>query len=491
MKKNKIISWETLLFILYALTMGFTVFHHEPWRDEAQAWLIARDLPFFSIFSQMVYEGTPALWHMILLPFAKLGLPYVSMNLINLVIICLAAAIFVYKSPFSNITKTLFMCSYYMAWEYSIIARSYSLSVLMLFLIAALYGARFKKPMIYAGLIFLLFNTNVHSCFIAISLSAVFLFESWQNKQLNSQRITALFIMGCGAVIAFIQLLSPVDNMNYGFCSAFDFYNLFFAIGYAFFPCSPNIAAYSSFLAAIVILISVCVYIYKISFRVFFIMLCSYLGLFYLFIFKSLWGYRHFGFILIILLFTLWITGCENKKSTANQKSKLTAWSKLFEYNGIIVALNICLAISIVPAGLRHYQEYNFLFSGAKEMTNFLKSSDLTDYIIVAHESAYTSSLLPYIPNIKFWYADVEQYGTFVTWNKKYRRDIFIPFEEIVRRINKNNFPKNKTLILLNNKIPVSETSKYRLLHKVETGIFGHSNERYYLYRPIYSLKQD
>ena len=85
--------------------MSFTVFHHEPWRDEAQAWLIARDLTFIDIFRQMAYEGTPALWHMILAFFAKMGFSYISINLVNLVIICLAVGVFVFKSPFSILTK--------------------------------------------------------------------------------------------------------------------------------------------------------------------------------------------------------------------------------------------------------------------------------------------------------------------------------------------------------------------------------------------------
>jgi hypothetical protein len=59
------------------------MFYHEPWRDEAQAWLISRDLPILSIFRQMNYEGTPALWHIILVPFAKFGAPYIIENLIS------------------------------------------------------------------------------------------------------------------------------------------------------------------------------------------------------------------------------------------------------------------------------------------------------------------------------------------------------------------------------------------------------------------------
>ena len=107
-RTSQFIKWETVILITYGAALLFTIFHHEPWRDEAQAWLIARDIPLFSLFNQMQYEGSPALWHIIIMPFAKLGFPYITINLVHFLIIYLAAAVFVYKSPFSKTTKILF-----------------------------------------------------------------------------------------------------------------------------------------------------------------------------------------------------------------------------------------------------------------------------------------------------------------------------------------------------------------------------------------------
>ncbi len=482
MKQNKLISWETLLFMLYTLMMVFTVFKHEPWRDEAQVWLIVRDLPFSQIFGQMAYEGTPGLWHLLLFPFVKLGFPYFTMNLINLGIICLAAAVFIYKSPFSLLTKALFSASYYMAWEYAIIARSYGLSVLLLFLIAALYAQRFRKPIIYAGLIFLLFNTNVHSCFIALSLAAGFLWENYKNKQVNKQTIISGFIMFGGAMLALLQLLSSKDNMNYGLIAKFDLNNAIYALRYAFFPCLPEVM-HIGFILGMLILISAAVYFYKNSRTVFFIALSSYFGLFYLFMFKGIWGYRHCGFIILILIFGLWLSRSDAPQPICLKKSKSNRLTQIFAYQSIILALNVCLAISFFPAAARHYQEYKLLFSGSKKMAQYLKDNKLTKQIIVAHESAYALALLPYLPDVKFWYADIEQYATFITWNNQYRQNSTLAFAEIEKRINKHNFSQDNTLLLLNSKIPKQTDSDYKLLYKVDTGIFGYSDEKYYLYK--------
>ena len=78
--------WEkagnALVLLLYSAVVLFTVRYHEKWADEAQAWLIARDLDLKTIwFHELRYEGSPGLWHTILwiaqhifhLPYAALG----------------------------------------------------------------------------------------------------------------------------------------------------------------------------------------------------------------------------------------------------------------------------------------------------------------------------------------------------------------------------------------------------------------------------------
>lgn len=73
----------SVIFISYALLLGFGITHHEPWFDEAQAWLLARDsTPLDLINRHLRYEGSPGLWHFILSIFAKSGLPYQSVALV-------------------------------------------------------------------------------------------------------------------------------------------------------------------------------------------------------------------------------------------------------------------------------------------------------------------------------------------------------------------------------------------------------------------------
>ena len=49
-----------ILLAFLCVNMVFLL-HHENWRDEAQAWLLARDLSVPELIEQMSYEGHPCL----------------------------------------------------------------------------------------------------------------------------------------------------------------------------------------------------------------------------------------------------------------------------------------------------------------------------------------------------------------------------------------------------------------------------------------------
>ena len=45
------------IFLIYEVISFCLIFFHEAWRDEAQSWLLVRDLNFVELISQMKYEG--------------------------------------------------------------------------------------------------------------------------------------------------------------------------------------------------------------------------------------------------------------------------------------------------------------------------------------------------------------------------------------------------------------------------------------------------
>ncbi len=77
---------EHIAIALYFIGHLLMMLVHEPWFDEALAWLIARDSSLYEIlFVAPRYEGHPSLCHLVLAPCARAGASYeLSLSLISL-----------------------------------------------------------------------------------------------------------------------------------------------------------------------------------------------------------------------------------------------------------------------------------------------------------------------------------------------------------------------------------------------------------------------
>lgn len=132
-----------LAFVLYIAIIAIVMCFHEPWFDEAQSWLIARDSPIASIFSvRPHYEGHPPFWNLLLAIAAKSGVPYeFGIKGIQLICASLLGAWLIFKSPFkhaSSLATFLIPFTYFACFQYGVTSRPYALLCLSL-LVAAHY----------------------------------------------------------------------------------------------------------------------------------------------------------------------------------------------------------------------------------------------------------------------------------------------------------------------------------------------------------------
>ncbi|EPI50807.1 hypothetical protein HMPREF1576_00670 [Gardnerella pickettii JCP7719] len=134
---------QLLAFVLYIAIIAIVMCFHEPWFDEAQSWLIARDSPIASIFSVRThYEGHPPFWNLLLAIAAKNGVPY-EFGIKGTQLICasLLGAWLIFKSPFkhtSSLVTFLIPFTYFVCFQYGVTSRPYALLCLSL-LVAAHY----------------------------------------------------------------------------------------------------------------------------------------------------------------------------------------------------------------------------------------------------------------------------------------------------------------------------------------------------------------
>ena len=160
-------SWEKIgnavVLLLYSGVVLFTVRYHEKWADEAQAWLIARDLDLKTIwFHELRYEGSPGLWHTILwIAQHWFHLPYATLGYIGVVFAIAGVAVLVYKAPFPWYIRWPLAFTYVMVYQYAVIARPYTLLAFFSFLAAAFFNDK-EHPFRFTILLILLANTSFH-----------------------------------------------------------------------------------------------------------------------------------------------------------------------------------------------------------------------------------------------------------------------------------------------------------------------------------------
>lgn len=469
---------EPLLVIalfLYAAIVVFSTYHHEPWRDEAQVWLLARDHGLLFMLDTISYDGHPLLWPLLLHPFAALGFPYATMFVLHILIAIASAFIFVRYSPFSKITKICFIFSYFMFYEYAVIARNYSITILLLFVIAVFYPHRFKKPLAYALLIVLLINTNVHSLLIGCSLIGAYLLESITEKKFTRRIGVSLSVMSV-SVLSLVLLFLDEPEETYWGTFYFHPFNPVIALNKMLLPFQGFEREAQVFFALAIVSLIILSLIKKPY--VLFSFIISGSGLSYIFIFKKC-DLRHQGLVLILLLFLLWIgTYYKEKDFHLLKRIRSTDISKAL---GIIITF--CLFIT-VSTGLRnHYLEYKFAFSGSKEAAEFIRGRDFSSYTITTYPSAKASSLLPFLPGQSFWYIERKELGTYV----------IVKISEFTRGLNTEQildileaeFPGNDKLLFLTTRPVNNNKEHFRLVYSTKSKIFYHRDEKFYLYRVV------
>ena len=174
---------EIVTLCLYAGLLAWSIPYHKPWADEAQAWQIARTLPLRQIFPLLSYEGHPGLWYLCLWVLSRLHVSYTGMRCFAAAIAFLGVVVLVTTSPFPRFLKLLLPFTFFLAFQYAVVARSYVWVPLLLFLCAYFWAQRLERPLPIALCLGLLANVALHAAMISGGLAVVFLIDLWLQRR--------------------------------------------------------------------------------------------------------------------------------------------------------------------------------------------------------------------------------------------------------------------------------------------------------------------
>lgn len=213
-KKGFIIA--LVLFAGYLIFNGILLAGHELWRDEANVWLLSRDTTPWQLLREIKYQGHPCLWYLIVMPFAKLGLPFPTISVLSFAVMAATAGIFVWKAPFSPVTKAVCLISPMFSYYYPVVARNYCLVALLLILLAYYYPTRNEKRILYGILLGLLVQADTIALIVAGLISVMWLLESIYNRQFWVTAAKGLWIPLASLFFLILQFVGVTDSPEYG-----------------------------------------------------------------------------------------------------------------------------------------------------------------------------------------------------------------------------------------------------------------------------------
>ena len=139
---------RALSFIAYMAVVAVVMYFHEPWFDEAQSWLIARDSSFADLLTlRPHYEGHPPLWTLLLSIPAKTGVPYeIGLKGVQFLCAALLGGWLIFRSPFNRLVIVLLPFTYFLCFQYGVTSRPYALLCAALFMTAYYWKEADSKP---------------------------------------------------------------------------------------------------------------------------------------------------------------------------------------------------------------------------------------------------------------------------------------------------------------------------------------------------------
>lgn len=370
----------------YAVLVILAVLRHEPWADEAQSWLLARDARLPQLWGRLLhYEGTPGLWQTLLYALIRLGLPYRALGFVSAAF-ALAAVILVLRyAPFPLYIRALLPFTYFLCYQYAVIARSYALIAPLLFGIAALYPRAREKPIWITVLLCLLAGVSAHGLLISASIWAALYVPLLFQKPERGKLLAASLIYCCVAAV-FAASAWPAKDV--AFAEHRSLANLYLLP--TILEAGLGGAFTGHWITALVVIALSAPLLWRSGGWLFFLLAAVALSLFGTIVYTQLW---HFGILFLAWLFALWISAA---------RSRIGAPALV----ALIAAIGVQCYWSI--AAIRY--DWNHAYSGSRAAAQYLRQTSLTSgglYAVgfgsVAVEPYFPANIYSDYRNAAYW----------------------------------------------------------------------------------------
>jgi len=508
---SKVVWLITCLFFAVSI---FGILHHEMWRDELQSWLVAKDShTLVELYKNTTYEGHPLLWYVLLFIVNIFSASPVAMQILNVLLGTVFIFLFVKHSGFSVLKCVLFAFGYYTLFEFTQIARSYNLELVLMAIFCVLYKDAAKNRWLLFIALILLANTSAFGLLFAVGFAALFYFDilfKISNQPISTislKKVIGVSILFLAGVISSIIQIKPEKGnlVSADIASLFDFdqletivsrvYNSFFLLpDLSLLPHwnfsgtmrldSQNVPLY--FLFSCIIIICSGLIFYRRPFILFLFLILT-IGVILICDLTFLISARYVGRIFIAFIILLWLA-----KYFPVHPYKNGIHSFLNKVGEKIEPIFIILVLSVqVVAGVLYFStDYRLPFSGSEEAASYIKRQKLNTIPIVGSQD-YAISPLAALLDKSIFYPESKTNGSYIIWDNNLRKHQNPDFDIVFAAVDSVIGNKHKNALLILNALPsgpegklehafITPTIKLDLIHQSENSMVA--DEYYYIY---------
>jgi hypothetical protein len=495
-RASKHFSLLGLAGVVTLLLIG--IFRHEMWRDELQAWCLARDsASLFEVHKHLLYEGHPISWYLPLFLLTRFTHDPIWMQLLNVVLMSAACYLVLAYSPFSKLQKILFCLGYFPLFEYGIISRSYSLELLVIFAFCCLFKVRQQHPWWLFATLAVLASVNAYGLMIAMALTATLLFDYWWNRRENPiPKRAAVFgtmLVICASVLTVLQMNAPADGYH-GELTAIKekqpkrFFKSLRAIPIAYMPI-PNFEAREFWntdliskiesepltYGLVAATLSLCLVLLCTRPVALFLYAIGTGGLVFFSYTHLLGGLRQQGHLFVVLFSSLWIAYYVSSKNFGPKVLQNVS----SDYSRSVF-LSVLLVLQLIAGTYAYYQDLVRPFSSAKLVARFIKQKGLADMLIIGSNDHEITSVSGYLDR-KIFCPESSTYIGFVVNNTSRHNIEFSELAPATKAVMDARHT-NEALLILNYPLgAIPSGFKIECLNQCDKSIQG--DEKFYLYR--------
>lgn len=344
------------VFIAFICIGIFAGCHHEPWADEAQSWLIARDNHTLAdLLYTVKYEGTLPVWHLILKAFQLAGLDYGHIYIVPLLLTA-AGVVILFFTDAPVVAKVMLPFSYFVIFQNAVSARTYAMVFPAMMLIVLFYKNRYKTPVRYHLSLFFLGMSSSYGVIIACSFMLWDFISMFRGKQGEADNKKFKFTFyATGLLLALICILSlPPDDCSFGL-SRISFADS--ATNALLFSVNNKIVQYVFLLAFFLLML----YYFR-RCIVQFLVMSAPLILYMIFVYQRLWHMTYLYFLIAALL----IIFRDEFKKTGSHKEE---FGNLLA-NALVIFL---LSVQCFTGFYSVCYDYKYPYSPSKQIAEDLK----------------------------------------------------------------------------------------------------------------------